>query len=421
MSTPPDHIGKYRILSELGRGSSAIVYRAEDPFNDRLVAIKVEHVDKATDTEEAERFRKLFVNEASLAGKLNHPNIVAVYDAVVDQGIRYIVMEHVPGGSLKRYCVQAQLLPLKQVAMMVFKCARALDYAFLNGVIHRDLKPANILLDAHGEVKISDFGTAHIAGAVQTQLNGFLGSPAYMAPEQINEQPASAQSDIYSLGVVMFELLTGRLPYQADSGVAMIQKVLNEAPAPLAMLRPDLPARLIQIVARAMHKDLTARYATWYELAKDLIEIFPQLEALGSEISRSEKYSQLKTLRFFNAFRDQELWEVVRTAAWQSHARGQHLAQDDDAGTAFYIILSGQAKVTKDNRFLSALSSGDCFGDIAEISRPRSGQAVAITAVSEVQLIKLRPDQLDQLSEGCQLRFNKAFLQTLVERLALAK
>jgi serine/threonine protein kinase len=230
--TRPIRIGKYEVLSELGRGATAVVYLAEDTFNDRKVAIKVQVKDESAGPEEARRFEKLFLNEAAMVGKLSHPNIVGVYDAVVDGEQQYIVMEYVGGGSLKKFCSETNLLPLRQAVLVVFKACRALDYAFQNGVIHRDIKPQNILLSDRDDIKISDFGTAQISQATHTQIDGFVGSPAYMAPEQINEEPSSVQTDIYSLGVTMYELLTGRLPFQAANYVAMINKVLNEEPTP---------------------------------------------------------------------------------------------------------------------------------------------------------------------------------------------
>ena len=241
MADRPLKIGKYNILSELGQGASAVVYLAEDPFNDRKVAVKLAKKDPGMGEEEAKRFEKLFLNEASLAGKLNHPNIVGVFDAVVEEDLQYIVMEYVPGGSLKKFCSETNLLPVRQAVLVIFKMCRALDYAFQNGVIHRDIKPANILLSERDDIKISDFGTAKISHATHTQIDGFLGSPAYMSPEQINEEGPSVQSDIYSLGVVMYELLTGKLPFRAENSVAMINKILNEDPVPIETLRPDLP------------------------------------------------------------------------------------------------------------------------------------------------------------------------------------
>lgn len=417
MAERPLKIGKYSLLSDLGTGASADVYLGEDPFNDRKVAIKVHKTDLSMGDEEAKRFEKLFLNEASLAGKLNHPNIVGVYDAVVEGDQRYIVMEYVPGGSLKKFCTETNLLPVRQAVLVIFKMCRALDYAFQNGVIHRDIKPANILLSERDDIKISDFGTAKISHATHTQIDGFLGSPAYMSPEQINEEGPSVQSDIYSLGVVMYELLTGKLPFRAENSVAMINKILNEDPMPIESLRPDLPEKLVEIVKRAMHKDPKVRYASWFEMASELANTFPQLERYSHEISSTEKFNKLRSLPFFREFRDAELWEVLRGAVWENHMRDQNLLFEGEIGQAFFIIVGGQVKVVKDGKLLNVLKEGDCFGEMAYLSGDRARRSASIISVSEVQLLKIQATHLESLSEGCQLRFNREFLRTLIERL----
>lgn len=418
MNGRPTRIGKYEILSELGRGATAVVYLGEDVFNDRKVAIKVQVKDESAGPEEARRFEKLFLNEAALVGKLSHPNIVAVYDAVVEGEQQYIVMEYVAGGCLKKFCTETNLLPVRQAVLLIFKICRALDYAFQNGVIHRDIKAANILLSDRDDIKISDFGTAQISQATHTQIDGFVGSPAYMAPEQINEEPPSVQTDIYSLGVTMYELLAGRLPYQASNSVSMINKILNEEPIPIESIRPDLPEELVNIVKLAMARDPAKRYPAWYTMARDLADTFPQLEKYSFEISSAEKFNALRKLDFFKDFRDSELWEVLRGAMWENHGREDHLLLEGDVGHAFFIIVAGQVKVMKDGKLLNVLKEGDCFGEMAYLSGDRARRTASITAVSEVQLLKIQDVQLEQLSDACQLRFNRVFLKTLIERLA---
>ena len=418
MQNRPTKIGKYNIVSELGRGATAIVYLGEDQFNERKVAIKVVTPDEDMGDEEARRFEKLFLNEAAMVGKMSHPNIVGVYDAVIEGENRYIVMEYVGGGSLKKFCTETNLLPVRQAVLIIFKACRALDYAFQNGVIHRDIKSANILLSERDDIKISDFGTAQISQATHTQIDGFVGSPAYMAPEQINEEPPSVQTDIYSLGVTMYELLAGRLPFQAASAVAMINKILNDTATPLKTIRPDIPDELVAIVEKAMARDPAKRYPAWYAMARDLADTFPQLEKYSFEISSAEKFNALRKLDFFHDFRDSELWEVLRGAGWEVHSREQSLLLEGDVGHAFFIIVAGQVKVTKDDKLLNVLKDGDCFGEMAYLSGDNSRRTASIIAVSEVQLLRIQDVQLEQLSDACQLRFNRQFLKTLIERLA---
>ena len=418
MPNRPTKIGKYNILAELGRGATAVVYLGEDQFNDRKVAIKLVTPDEGMGPDEARRFEKLFLNEAAMVGKMSHPNIVGVYDAVIEGENRYIVMEYVGGGSLKKFCTETNLLPVRQAVLIIFKACRALDYAFQNGVIHRDIKSANILISERDDIKISDFGTAQISQATHTQIDGFVGSPAYMAPEQINEEPPSAQTDIYSLGVTMYELLAGRLPFQAANSVAMINKILNETATPLKSIRPDLPDELVVIVEKAMARDPAKRYPAWYAMARDLADTFPQLEKYSFEISSAEKFNSLRKLEFFRDFRDSELWEVLRGAVWENHSREKSLLLEGDVGHAFFIIVSGQVKVIKDDKLLNVLTDGDCFGEMAYLSGDKARRTASIIAVSEVQLLRIQDVQLEQLSDACQLRFNRQFLRTLIERLA---
>jgi eukaryotic-like serine/threonine-protein kinase len=299
----PLKIGKYETLAELGRGATAVVYLADDTFNNRKIAIKVQVKDDSAGEEEARRFEKLFLNEAALVGKLSHPNIVGVFDAVVEGESRYIIMEYVSGGSLKKFCSETNLLPVRQAVLIIFKACRAMDYAFQNGVIHRDIKSANILLSDRDDIKISDFGTAQISHSTHTQIDGFVGSPAYMAPEQINEESPSAQTDIYSLGVVMYELLAGRLPYQASTSVAMINKILNEPPTPLISIRPDLPEKLVQIVETAIQQNVipvgTRWRVTWRRLFRNWRNT-PSRFLLPRNSMRCASWNFLKILKTLN-------------------------------------------------------------------------------------------------------------------------
>jgi tRNA A-37 threonylcarbamoyl transferase component Bud32 len=200
-------IGKYPITQEIGRGATSRVYLGRDPFADRDVAIKVFFFEENVSEQTAKLLRKGFLAEAALAGRLNHPHIVAIYDAVSEPEYSYIVMEYVKGTTLETYSEIDSLLPLSKVVEVIFKCIRALDYAFQMGVIHRDIKPGNILYSPEGDIKVSDFGASFQEQLAQdtTQLTG-IGSPAYMSPEQIRLEDVSHHTDIYSLGVVMYKL-----------------------------------------------------------------------------------------------------------------------------------------------------------------------------------------------------------------------
>ena len=198
-----DRIGKYELRGKLGEGATSTVYLGFDPFAQREVAVKVIFPEVLKDREKGGQYRRMLINEASLAGKLVHPHIVQIFDAVVDEAQSYIVMEYVPGGTLEQYTQTANLLPIDRLVEIIFKCTRALDYAYTNGITHRDIKPANILLaksgaatELGGDIKISDFGAALRTDADSTQVSG-VGSPAYMSPQQVREMPLNHQTDIY--------------------------------------------------------------------------------------------------------------------------------------------------------------------------------------------------------------------------------
>jgi serine/threonine protein kinase len=210
-------IGKYPVTREIGSGATSKVYLARDPFADRDVAIKVFLFDKQADAQQERLLHKSFVAEAALAGKLNHPHIVDIYDAVVEPDRSYLVMEYVPGTTLEAYAEVSTLLPVSKVVEIVFKCIRALEYACRHGIIHRDIKPGNILLSQSGETKVSDFGASFQQKMQETTQISGVGSPAYMSPEQIRMEPLTHQTDIYSLGVTMYRMLTGRLPFVAST------------------------------------------------------------------------------------------------------------------------------------------------------------------------------------------------------------
>src|SRR5947207_2729933 len=237
-----DHVANYPVVRKLGEGATSEVFLCQDPFRGREVAVKRIFPEALRDPVRGRLFRKLFFTEASLAGKLEHPHIAQIYDAGIGEDSGYIVMEYVVGGTMERYCVPENLLPLEQVVDIAFKCTRALAYAHMQGVTHRDIKPGNLLYAASPtDVRIGDFGLALNVGAETTQITG-VGSPAYMSPEQIREELVDHRTDLYSLGVVMYQLLTGQLPFRANNKFSMIYQITQHAPPPPSALRRVLAA-----------------------------------------------------------------------------------------------------------------------------------------------------------------------------------
>ncbi len=414
----PSKIGKYVIERELGRGSMGCVYAAHDPFSERLVAVKVAHPQFVDSSEAGQRFRKLFFNEAHAAGVLDHPNILRVFDADVDGALCYLVMELVDEArTLEPYCSPDRLLPLRQVVGIVYKAAKALDYAHRQGIIHRDIKPSNILLTKDGDIKLADFSIAMInrADAKTTQVTGFLGSPLYMSPEQINEQPLSSGTDIFSLGAVMYQLLTGVQPFRGDNLNAINHKISREEPPALSAYRSDLPDGLAYTVKRMLKKRPQERYATGLDLAADLAVIFEDLDALPNEDALREKFGTIKELGFFKGFTEVDLWELIRACTWQNYPAGVPIIKEGESDHSFYILLSGVVAIEKNGRVVDSLQEGDCFGEMGYLSRAR--RTASVVAKTDVSLMKVNAAAIDRAADATQLRFHKVFVRVLIERL----
>lgn len=413
------NIGKYEIVKELGRGATSTVYLALDPFNNQQVALKLFNFETLRDTSTAKVFRKLLLTEASLAGKLSHPHIVKIYDAVMEGDENYMVMEYVEGETLERCAEVDNLLSLGRAAEIIYKCCKALEYAQYQGVIHRDIKPANILISGENDIKISDFGAAVIESQQTTQVSG-VGSPAYMSPEQIKEHVLSHQTDIYSLGVTMYRMLTGRLPFDAANNYSMIYQIMNIEPPPPSTFRPEIPPELDAIVLRAMCKDTKGRYQTWDEFARDLVSFISYSVEPQAEIFDTEKFDTLRSLSFFKNFSDVELWEVLRISEWHKLHKDERIVTEGETGRHFYVLAHGSVKVLKQGRLLSLLHQGECFGEMAHLSEKDAKRTTDVFSKTEVTLIEIDPEVLAKASQGCRYQFSDAFLRMLVKRLAVA-
>jgi serine/threonine protein kinase len=415
----PQNLGKYEVRKEISRGSMGIVYLGHDPYIDRPVAIKVALAESLSDPDSGDRYRKMFFNEAHTAGKLTHPNIIGIYDAGVDGDTCYIVMEYVAGGeTLKSYTRPDKLLPVDKVVEIMFKCAKALDYAHRESVVHRDIKPSNILVTKDKDVKIGDFSIAHInkPDSTTTQAGGVMGSPKYMSPEQLNEEHVTNRSDLFSLGVVMYELLTGRHPFEAENFSRLVNLILHETPPPLRDFRSDIPVVLENIVRKAMQKNADERYQMGLDLATDLSKAFEQLDKPKEDISVQEKFNSVKKLEFFAGFPDAEIWEILRASTWHDYRSHDHIIVEGELDDCFYILVSGKVNVKKKNKVIRSLGKGDCFGEMGYLAKTK--RTASIEAAEAASLLKINSTVISQVSLNCQVRFLKVFLRTLIHRLS---
>jgi len=417
-----DHVANYPIVRKLGEGATSEVFLCQDPFRGREVAVKRIFPEALRDPVRGRLFRKLFFTEASLAGKLEHPHVAQIYDAGIGEDSGYIVMEFVPGGTMERFCAPENLLPLEEVVDIVFKCTRALAYAHMHGVTHRDIKPGNILYaGAPTDVRIGDFGLALNVGAETTQITG-VGSPAYMSPEQIREELVDHRTDLYSLGVVMYQLLVGRLPFQATNKFSMIYQITQHDPAPPSALRPVVPASLDRIVRRAMQKEAAKRYHSGDEFAEDLIEALRAGlgEAARETFGDADKFALLRTMRFFATFVDQELWEVVKLGIWERLPIGKEVVREGETGDFFCVLIEGEMRVSKNKKLLTVLGAGECFGEMAYLSASGQTRGATVAAGADSRILRIRVGDLEQASVSCRSKFDRAFIGILVDRLNLA-
>ena len=411
-----EKLGKYIITRELGKGGSGTVYLCHDPYHKRDVALKL-YANDAHLSEEQQRIRKrLFFNEAHLAGMLQHPNILPINDAGEEDGKCYVVMEYVRGGQpLSAFCQPQNLLPVRKIVEIVFKCAKALDYAHRKGVIHRDIKPSNILMTADGDVRIVDFGVAHNPVAELTPMSGLVGSPSYMAPEQVREERITNQTDIYALGVLMYELLTGKRPFYGENLSSLIHQILQSTPIPPHRLRAEVTETLEQIIDKAMQKDPAKRYRSALELSIALTGAFNDLGRMAREVAEQERFNMVRRLSFFSEFSYPEVWEVLNASKWETHDKGESIIVEGEIDESFFIIVSGEVIVTKGGKPLGRLQEGDCFGEMGYLSKTE--RTATVTSDQGVAVMRVNSTLIEQASMPCQLRFHKVFLRTLIERL----
>jgi len=280
-ATDRSTLGRYRLERQLGRGSMGTVYLGHDPQIGRRVAIKTMALSREFEGSELAEARERFFREAEMAGRLQHPDIVTIFDASEDQGLAFIAMEFVDGHDLLRHTLLGRLLPVPVVLQIVARVARALAHAHSQGVVHRDVKPANVMIDPDTDaVKVTDFGIARITDACRTRTGLVLGTPSFMSPEQMAGRRIDGRTDLYSLGVMLFQLLTGGLPHQSESMAELMRSIVNDTAPDVRTLRPELPEALANVVALALEKRVELRYADGSQMADDLLAVARLMEAM---------------------------------------------------------------------------------------------------------------------------------------------
>lgn len=423
-----DKIGKYEVIRSLGKGATAVVYLARDPDSGQEVAVKLVRFDQ-DNAAMSRRLRKLFQTERSIAGRLDHPNIVKIFDAVIEPEQAYIVMEFVDGTPLDRFCAIDRLLPLHRVIGIIFKCCMALDHAFRRGIVHRDIKPANILIDADDNPKITDFGLSinllKDMGRDSTFILG-VGSPAYMSPEQVKNYPLNQKTDLYSLGVLLFQLLTGRLPFRANNPATLVYKIINMDAPSVCALNPGLPAGLDPILAKALEKDLYNRYRNGAEFAKDLSAVRYQILEDDETAQDTSHFERLRKLDFFADFEDIELWEVLRISVWREIAGKVALIREGARGRMFGVIVDGFVEVSSGGRAICRLGAGEVVGETSFLHPADTVRESSVVTLESTLFLEINSAALELGSDEVRERFNKVLIAKVLGRLheankALAK
>jgi serine/threonine protein kinase len=392
----PKKIGKYVIINKIGKGSTGTVYLSHDPYYRRDVAIKVYNSEEDPDAERAKVSRKMFFNEAHMVGMLQHPNIMPIYDAGEEDGAYYVVTEHIQGArTLAAYCRPDNLLRIDDVVEIIYKCAKALHYAHGRGVIHRDIKPSNVMLTIDNDVRI--------------------GSPSYMSPEQVQSEELTSRSDLYSLGAVMYELLTGFRPFRADNLSKLLHQIVFATPPPIHTYRDDLPEELEHVVMTTMQKEPNKRIVTGNAMAAELTRVYKDLRQKYDSLDNQEHFDLLRTLTFFHEFSHAEIWEVLRASDWHEYRDGEDIVREGEVDDRFYIIVAGSVEVQANGNSIGKLTNGDCFGETSYV-RGAKRQA-SIRADGQVTILRVSSTLMEQVSSACQLRFNKVFLRALITRL----
>ena len=421
MSEQLQRIDDYTLIREVGRGATATVYEATSPKFPHPVALKLVRLDdKAKDDAKWDRrMLKLLRAEKAIAGRVNHPNIIRIFDAKIETKNAYVVMEFFAGHSLERYCSYENLLPVHRVISIVFKCAMALDYAYRQGIVHRDIKPANIMIDDHDNVKITDFGLALNVNKRMDADSTFImgvGSPAYMSPEQVKGYPLNQKTDLYSLGVVLFHMLTGRLPFRAKHPAQLVYRIINADPPPVTQLNPDLPEMLDTIVRKALEKDLYSRYKNGAEFAKDLTAVRYKILDENANVPDTSRFGQLRRMQFFTEFDDIDIWELLRMCPWRQVQPLTTLIKEGDKDQRFGIVLEGELEISMGGRRIATLKPGDIFGESAHLDEIDHKQIATAVSTTQFTYLEINPSAISLASEETQERLRQRLMTDVVRK-----
>ncbi len=408
-------IGRYEIIDTLGRGNMGDVFLARDPMIDRLLALKTRRFDLVYEDKDLEFVIDKFFEEARIAGKLIHPGIVTVFDVGRDGDQCFIAMELLEGDTLASCNKEGSLLPATKVAELIQFICVALDFAHSHDIIHRDIKPANLMLTKDRRVKIADFGVATIARGYRSSDLQIIGTPSYMSPEQTKGLELTPQTDFFSLGVVFFELLVGRRPFQGSTLYELMDNIRYSPAQSILTFNPDLPPGLDDVIQRTLEKEPDRRYGSGKELAADIDLALKGRRIPLQDIKITKKADLLRSIAFFRSLSREEIEEVIRLGTFIRYNASQVILREGDVDTTFFILLSGTVRVFQNNRKIEDLSRGSCFGEMGAFTR--SARTAHVIARELCVVLKLDLKVLERESPDLRLKFYQVFIETLVDRL----
>lgn len=411
---------RYEIRKELGRGATSVVYLAWDSFSQRDVALKIAHPNIFGEGVEPGLLRKAWLNEVRIAGSLQHPYIVDVFDAGIGDDTAYLAMEYLPGCTMLPFTRPGNLKPVAEVLEIAYKCASALDYASQAGVIHRDIKPANLQYIGPGEAKVCDFGAAYWSRDDEATQVMDIGSIAYMAPE-LFRQWVTPQADIYALGVVLHQLLTGARPFDAPDQATLLYNILHGNRQPLSSFRSDLPASLDTLLDRMLARSLDDRFASWTDALSMLSACCAEAVRLQKKTSErppeAELYDQLRNLPLLKPLNDAQLWELLRISHWREVDPNTVLMREGGEARSCYLLLRGEARVLRQQKMIAMLDAGTLFGELAFAEDPPQPRAATVVASKTAIIGKWSYQYLRSASPGLQSKMLEIFFRLAAERL----
>ncbi len=403
-------IKRYDIIRRVGEGGMGKVYLGMDRIIRRPVALKLFSMESLPSEGTArDRIIRDFFLEIQTAGALLHPNIVVIHDVGKKGDVLYMVMEFVYGKTLLEYQRHSPLGIRKSVET-IYELALALDYAHSRGVVHRDIKPENIMISSQGVPKITDFGIARFRKHLKGHRPSVVGSSRFMAPEQVLRREQDHRVDIYQLGIVLFELLTGQIPFKSGSTEETLTRVCTEPLPPPGRINPEVPEELDRIVARCVEKSATKRFSSARKLADALAQYLrtgkhPEIAADPELVSR------LKRFEIFSLFTDREVEELVQVAEFVTCSAGDQIVKENENDSNFFVLIEGNAKVVKKSKVLSNFAPGSCFGQIGAFARQK--RSAGVTAQEDCKLLQINALLFKELDPLLQLKMLHIVLRNL--------